>query len=318
MTSNAQAVRKAILCVAIAATGTAVSVSVLAGWQRGGWLSERVLWIAISAVLVVSAHLLPALCRAAPLAVRFMGAVLWAGCMAATCYGHATFFLAAQQHAGQIRAETIAEPPPATSMGRSLTQIADDRAAIVAELAARCSTGCTAKRIALKARLDALDVEMSEARRQEAQVDRATSQQDRATERRDELRADPVTSRVAAFVGAPVARVDLLTGLTFAAVLEGVACFCWLLTFDAAAAPEIHDEAEPMPLVTSSYPTSVKPVTVAVTANDEPAHDLAQVREAIASGRLRATVAEIRKHLGCSQSRAMAVRRQLVTGVEIV
>jgi len=307
---------KTAAALAVFATLTASSISILAGWQRGGWLPEKLLWVAIGVVLVVSAHLLPALVRGAPVTIRLIGSVLWGACMVTTCAGHVTFFLLAQQHAGQTRAAAVAEPTVAPSTGRSLTQIADDRAAAVAELAARCSVDCAAKRAALKARLDALDVEASEARRQEAQADRLTAQQDRVTAQRDEIRADPVTSRVAAFVGAPVARVDLLTGVVFAAVLELVACFSWLLTFDAVAAPGVGFQAVSAPIDTASYPEAAEPVTTAVAERDAAPADLTRVRDAIAAGRLRGTVAEIRKYLGCSQSRAMTVRRQLATGVE--
>jgi len=286
-------------------------MSALAGWQRGGWLPERLLWIAIGVVLVLSAHLLPAMCRSASARGRTIGVVLWIACMAATCVSHATFFLFAQQHAGQRRAQAIAEPAPVASAGRTVTQIADDRAATVAELVARCTAGCAARRTALKARLDALDVDMAETRRQETQADRITAQQDRVAERRDAVRVDPVTSRVAALVGAPVARVDLLTGLAFAAVLEGVACFCWLLTFAMQAAPALDPSDAP------DYRMPVGTVTAPVAEPDEAPGDLAQVLEAIAAGRLRGTVSEIRRYLGCSQSRAMAVRRQLAAGAQI-
>jgi hypothetical protein len=40
--------------------------------------------------------------------------------------------------------------------------------------------------------------------------------------------------------------------------------------------------------------------------------ELARVIEAIAAGKLRATVNDIRKHLGCSQARAAAVRKQVI------
>lgn len=90
------------LLLAVVATGTAISMSVLAGWQRGGWLAERLVWVAIGVVLVSGAHLLPALCRSAPLSGRLVGFVLWLGCMAAASYGHATFFLLSQSHAGRF------------------------------------------------------------------------------------------------------------------------------------------------------------------------------------------------------------------------
>lgn len=54
-----------LFMLAIAATVTAIFMSILAGWQRGGWLSERSVWCAISVVLVLCAHLMPALCREA-------------------------------------------------------------------------------------------------------------------------------------------------------------------------------------------------------------------------------------------------------------
>jgi hypothetical protein len=77
--------------LAVAATGTALCMSVLAGWQRGGWLAEWLVWMATGAVLVIGAHLLPALCRSAPAVVRCGGILLWAACMVAASYGHATF-----------------------------------------------------------------------------------------------------------------------------------------------------------------------------------------------------------------------------------
>ncbi|WP_306173027.1 hypothetical protein [Ralstonia pickettii] len=79
----------------IGATGTAICLSVLAGWQRGGSLAERLVWVAIGVVLVVSAHLLPALVRDSPYRMRAIAGVLWATCMVTACYGHATFFLLA-------------------------------------------------------------------------------------------------------------------------------------------------------------------------------------------------------------------------------
>lgn len=63
--------------LAVTATATAACLSVMAGWQRRGLLAERVLWIAVGVVLVVAAHLLPALCRPHGWRVRALGAALW-------------------------------------------------------------------------------------------------------------------------------------------------------------------------------------------------------------------------------------------------
>jgi hypothetical protein len=139
---------------------------------------------------------------------------------------------------------------------------------------------------------------------------------------------DPVAGALTAF-GLPVAHADLIAGLAFAAVLEGVACFAWLLALRPDAAIEIavtpvgqgsHAES-----VTAVTPASIAatPVTEPVTAPalepvpalESPAvdqvDDVTRARRAVTAGTLRPTVIEIRKYLGCSQARAAAVRKQL-------
>ncbi len=310
--------RRLTMCFASAATVTAACVSTVAGWQRGGWLSERLLWVAIGVVLVASAHLLPALCRSSSMATRIAGGGLWLCCMLTICYGHATFFLLAQQHAGETRAVSIDHPPLAEHPGssiRSLVQIATERAHVVTALAVanarRCSRDCPSvrlDRVSLAARLDALNIEAREAQRQETESDRAIAAIDHAEKRRDDARVDPVTGRVAAFLGVKPARVELLSGLAFAGVLEGVACLLWLVALGepAGAHASIPVTAPESVRVTASR----KPVTPADSGASLDG-DVARLVSDIAAGRLRATVADIRRHLGCSQSRALTLRRQL-------
>ncbi|MET3448183.1 hypothetical protein [Ralstonia sp. 1138] len=332
--------RGACWTLAIAATGTALCLSVLAGWQRGGTLAERLVWVAIGVVLVACAHLLPALVRDASIGVRAVAAVLWLACMAAACLGHATFFVLAQRHAGESRILTAPVPEPAAA-GRSLTAIMAERADITARLttitAQRCSGNCTtleARRVTLTARLAALDAEAEDVRRQMAERDRATTQ-------RDARLTDPVTARLAALLGTTVVRVELLTALAFAAVLEGVACLLWTLTLvsrQRSQAPVALSHApvvaplEPLPAaVASATDVTEPPVTAVMPGTDEttgshvphddsvtrnPAGashdpDVTQLMQAIATGQLRPTVNGIRQRLGCSQARAIALRRQL-------
>ncbi|WP_199544183.1 hypothetical protein [Paraburkholderia kururiensis] len=335
--------RRWTVALAAAATATALSLSVLAGWQRGGTLPERVVWVATGVVLVVSAHLLPALVRDTPLHARIMGGVLWAACLATACYGHAVFFVLAQQHAGEQRAATVAVAPVADSH-RSLTAVMADRAAVVRQLAwidaQHCSRDCTARaarHATLAARLEALDAEAGDVRRRQAADDRVVAQ-------RDALLADPVTSRLAALLGTTTARVDLLSGLTFAAVLEGVACLLWWLALSSpsrpAPLPGVVAAVAPVAGVTDAMNPAVTDRHVRVTASreavaesreevtagheavthsrDDPlpdaavsGDDVARLAHDIAAGRVRPTVADIRRHLGCSQSRAIALRRQL-------
>jgi len=289
--------------LAVPATLTAACLSVMAGWQRGGFLAERVLWIAVGVVLVVAAHLLPALIRAHGWRVRLIGVLLWIGCMAATCYGHAVFFLLAQKHAGEVRAAAV---PPAVTTGRNPAVIAADRAAVVSRLARvterRCAEPCPSLRIeraTLAARLDAIDVEATEAKRQEAAQDRADAARAAAV-------TDPVTGTLTAF-GIASRRLDLLASLAFAAVLEAVACFCWLLAFRPVESLKPNTGAAVTPVTAAS-----NAVTEAEAAPETTVDDVARVLDEIAAGRLRATVTEIRKYLGCSQSRAATVRKQIV------
>ncbi|CAN7417166.1 hypothetical protein [Paraburkholderia hospita] len=288
--------------LAVPATLIAACLSVMAGWQRGGFLAERVLWIAVGVVLVIAAHLLPALIRAHGWRVRLVGVLLWLGCMAATCYGHAVFFLLAQKHAGEVRAAAV---PTVVTTGRNPAVIAADRASVVSRLSRvterRCAEPCPSLRIertTLAARLDAIDVEASEAKRQEGAQDRADAERAAAV-------ADPVTGTLTAF-GNQSGRVDLLAGLAFAAVLEAVACFCWLLALRPVESAKRNTGAAVTPVTAPSHD-----VTEAEIQPETTVDDVTRVAAAIADGRLRGTVTEIRKYLGCSQSRAAAVRKQI-------
>lgn len=366
-------VRHWVLALATLATATALSLSILAGWQRGGTLPERFTWIAIGTVLVTSAHLLPALIRDMPIVVRAVGSVLWGACLVTACFGHTVFFAFAQQHAGEQRASAV-QATSVPSPGRSLTAVMAERAAVTAQLATAnaryCVGNCVTlegQRVSLAAKVDALNAEADDIRRQQVAVDRVTA-------RRDALLADPVTSRLAALLGTTPARVDLLTGLGFAAVLEGVACLLWTVALRLPL-------PKPLPVVTGVTPTTItvtpavtQPVVMPVTATlnvTEPAvapvtdavgmtrpgvmpvtasHDnetvsrnsvtpghvhttdshaprddpvaplpivapiddhLSQLVRDVAAGLVRPTVADIRRHLGCSQSRAAELRRQL-------
>jgi hypothetical protein len=308
--------------LALAATITAACLSILAGWQRGGLLAERAILVCVGVVLVVAAHLLPALCRPHDWRIRALGMTLWIGCMTATCYGHAGFFAMAQKHAGEVRAAVV---PVVVVPSRNLAEIASDRAGIVARLARvterRCSDRCASARIertTLNARLVALDAESAEATRRQTALDRAEAE-------REAAKADPLAGLLTAF-GITASRVDLVVGMAFAVVIEGVACFCWLLALrpahTTANAVTPAQEVSHGPQVTRVAPASTvvasdgNDVTELVeTANSpagEPADDLARVLTAIRDGTLRGTVTEIRKHLGCSQAKAAGLRKQLV------
>lgn len=340
------------IAMAAGATGTTLCLSTIAGWLRGGSLSERVVWVAIGVVLIVSAHLLPTLVRGSPFKIRIVGSALWGACMVTACIGHVTFFLFAQQHAGEVRAATVTGSVVVmpTLPSRTLTAVMQERAAVTRQLALaraqRCSRDCPlldARRVTLAARLDALEAEADDIHRQDSERDRTKSQ-------RDASLADPVTSRLAALLGTTTARVDLLSGMTFAAVLEGVACLLWTvalrpLPFPLASAavtgtatpggkacPDVTEAAAPAVTVSVTSAPVRRDSHTRSPSRDGPKgsqtvppedrvpslpetngadDDLARLAREIDAGRVLPTVAGIRRHLSCSQARAASLRRQL-------
>ncbi|CAN0621089.1 conserved membrane protein of unknown function [Burkholderia multivorans] len=314
----------------VVATATAVALSILSGWQRGGLMTERAVWIAISVVIVVAAHLLPAFCKPFGWRVRTAGALIWIACLAATCYGHATFVMLSQRHAGDARAATV---PAVIVTARGVTEIAADRAKVIEKIARvtarNCRDRCAIQRAeqrALSARLDALTVEEGEARRQQAAADRADAARTSAS-------ADPMSSEF----GALSAGVQLATAVAFAAILEAVGSFCWFLAVRPGRKPVQQARVVPFPVdatpvtmpaiaghespitVTSHAPAARacmerKPAVddVTETAFDRAAA-AATVAAEIAAGRLRGTVAEIREYLRCSQTRAREVRHLAIS-----
>ncbi|MFG7298822.1 hypothetical protein [Burkholderia pseudomallei] len=269
--------------------------------------------------------------------------------MAAAVYGHATFFLLAQAHAGERRAASV--PSPTMPSTLSLAAVMNERAVVTAQLAAadvrRCIGDCPSLRVRrarLAAKLDALNAQADDVRRIDAQHDRIAAQ-------RDALLADPVTSRIATLLAIPAARVELLSSLLFSAVLEGVACLLWSVSFRSPTLPAAVAAVTvptPPPVTSAGEVITVTPlaVTPVPAGHDEviasrgnvtdrrsgtggshalrnppvtplpelsPADDdVAELIRDIAAGRVRPTVADIRRHLGCSQARAAALRRQVV------
>ncbi|MFM0097511.1 hypothetical protein PQQ87_17990 [Paraburkholderia nemoris] len=242
--------------------------------------------------------------------------------MAATCYGHAVFFVLAQKHAGEARAAVV---PVVSVPVRNLAEIASDRASAVARLARvagrKCGDRCAAvrtERTTIDAHLVALDAEAAEVTRRQLALGLADAE-------RAAAKADPLAGLLTAF-GVTAGRVDLVAGMAFSIVLEGVACFCWLL----ALRPTEPPAKTVMPTQGASHVSPVTPVTRTSTfvtrgSNDAvgrksaidshaagQADDLTRVLTAARNGTLRGTVTEIRKHLGCSQAKAASLRKQLV------
>ena len=363
---DASPLRRCAAPLAVAATGISACVSFLASWERGGQLSERLVWVGVGLVLLLGAHLLPALARSAPMMLRVPALMLWILSMVATGYGHATFFMQAQRHAGDLRAAAVDAraliAPPPVSSGPDLTTIANERARVTTELAnamaQKCVGRCTAqtlRRVALSSQLEALNIALEEARHRERVADRLSVAREQQAVLHADAMSDPVTSRVALLLGATTDTINLVVGLAFGTVLECVACLGWLLALRGSPITDTpsttHSNGPVVPgsvthragndgsSVLADGVRAGNPAVPVSNASVAPSHndgqltrdqdqtvtmmvaktvsaDLAMLATEVAAGRTRATVAEIRKLFRCSQTRAMALRRQFSEAVQ--
>lgn len=314
------------LILAILATFTSIGIALLSGWQRGGDVTEKIACIALGMVAVFGVHLLPALTRGKPLAVRAMGTGLCAASIVVVLYGQAEFFLLAEQHAGMRRmATTPIESLPEVQVApptRSLMTIAHDKEVVreaLAEIDAhRCNSSCPWLQVRhdrLVAKLDTLEVEAHETKRDEDARDLQAAMADRAAQIRDSQLDDPVTERLSDATGLGEAPLDLLLALMCAGVLDFTGSFCWYLMLGTSGTDVVVGATPVAPLpeagshaaVTASSEPIATPNEIMTGATGD---RLTQLMHDVAAGRVRPTVDAIRMHFNCSQKAANQLRRQ--------
>jgi hypothetical protein len=345
------------LAIALVATLVSICIAVFAGLQRAGSPLERAASVALSTLSVLCAHLLPMFWRMCSLPVRFAAVLLWAISLAVVLVGQAEFVAFAYQHAADRRADAVAMVQADLDIpaGRSATVIARDIEKTTVALARRdmrrCVDDCPAahaRRATLSAQLAALTTEADEARRRETEEDRLHAQFDRAQALRESRRADPVTSRLADWLGTTEARLTLLLAFACAVVLEGAAGLCWCL----AAMPWAHVSGreavaanhQPVALLQEAIavqqevavssratdradavgdadgPGNVpdsRDVTAADAGRSKVASDddvlLAAIHQAVMEGRLRPTQKAIREYVGRGQKEGGRLNRLYAT-----
>jgi hypothetical protein len=208
--------------------------------------------------------------------------------------------------------------------------ILTDAAKVRGELRKMASVRCSdcrwvRSRVAdLNAKIGALEAEAEEARR-------SWAFRDQADRLRDQRRADPVTARVAAWLGTSQVEMALLPALAAAVIVDGLASLCWLLVTQRHESRQ--PEESPTALVPPPPVTPVTPVAESVSwVEDTLDHqqcpspgdpgsrgrNLDQLTRTVLQG-LKAgalekvTVVQIREYLRCSQETAAAIRREIAS-----
>lgn len=352
--------RRVALCLGTLATGASIAITFFAGRERGGDFWEQAVWIAIGAVLLLAAHFLPAISNGTKARGRVVAWILWAGAILSTGYSHGTFFLAAQHHAGDVRAKEVSVPAAILEGGSSGDKVANllrQQARLqgaAGQLAlAKCAENCrvlAVQRQTVQSQLEAVKGELAEAHRYELASDRREAERARALARQDGQREDPVSSGLSAIFGVPTGTINLGIALFLGWLLEGTACFCWYLALSGCGKVDIYghkipvDETTPTGGATglvgprlavihfearqSAVNDPVSPENLSEAYSCGPKDDVreerhatlsevadqdeeSRLRHALAVGEATGAISEIVELLGCTEGRALALRRYI-------
>ncbi len=258
------------LGLAVLTTAVGVSMAAAAALERAQAPLDRGLMTAAAVALALGAHLLPALAR------RWVGAwALWLGCVLATLYGHAHFFTASNQRAGDVRADAVQPTQQAQAwqreldglQARPLTVLAAEQARIESRFAQaeaawqRCEQrtpgACRTAQVTVagwRAQAAAHQTERAQAERA-AELHRlltaAAAQQDA---QRQQQQQDPVDRLLAGWLGLPVAGLGLMSSLLQSLLVELLAAVLWTLALHPAA-----DARPPVQAATPATPLDAPP-----------------------------------------------------------
>jgi len=265
--------------LAVFVTVTAMAMAAVAAWDRGGTAFDRLLLVALSIALCLGTHLIPALTK------RRLSWLLWAGCLLGTVYGHVTFFTHASLRANELR---VQHSVLMVGVGRQIAAIRESLESIKARPIATVADELSINRDKWQRR--ALRDELAEAKRAATLRDELVRLTGSATTAELTETVDPVTARLVAVTGSSEASIALLVGLGFSILLEFMGALLWFEVLRPHQGFVASESNAPIP-------------------DDEP---ITVLKAAIESGKCRATVSEIRSFLGCSQAKAIELRRALV------
>jgi len=336
-----------IKALAAFVTTVAALMTAVAAWDRGGTALDKGLLVAMSVVIVLAVHLLPAISR------RPSAWLVWTGCLLCAVYGHLTFLTHASQRAGETLAQqSIQKVGTERQFDLTKEALSQIKARPLAEVAAELAK---AKDRRVRA---ALSVEIAEGKKAETLREDLVRLSQVSTEAQVNGSVDPVTQKLAELFGVTQGAVSVVIGLTFAILLELIGALLWVeaLRPSVQKSAKVSDVTQPVthskvvsattatrsvtagatpavtPVTTPEKSNATIPVTTAVTQKESHAETnatspeipattptetetetshLSTLKAAIQSGKCKATVNGIRAFLGCSQSRALELRRSL-------
>lgn len=260
-------------------TLTAIGMSAAAALERGGTALDQTLMVALSVAVCGSCHLILAISRSK------LSWVLWAFCMMGSVYSHVTFLSYAGLRAGEERAH------------HSIQRLNIDRQSEVirealAGISARPVTIVADELSHTKVRREriALEAELSEAKRVSALRDQLIKLANNASETEVTGTTDLVTTGISKVAGSNQSSVALVASLLFSIMLELIGTFLW------------YEILQHHTVQTNGRPH-----------RQNKQKSISEVKEAIAAGKIKPRVKDIRVFLGCGQARAMEVRRSLTS-----
>ncbi|WP_321845024.1 hypothetical protein [Paraburkholderia bannensis] len=352
--------RRLALCLAAIATGSSIAITWFAGRERGGTQAEQLIWVTVGLSLLLGAHLIPAMARGTKRATQLLACALWACAMVSTGYTHGTFFLSAEQHAGEQRAEQVMVPtaaPEAISTSDAIAVLLRQQARLEGALSQssliKCRDNCRAlevRRLTLHSQLDSIKGQLEQAHRVERNFDRTAAERAHAIARQDAQRGDPVSAKLSSWLQVPAASIDLAMAIFFGWLLESLACFSWYvglmrpqesqetkvakngLITGQSGSKEL-ERSKPITLamigdisrsaandasvcVKAASGNHLMDVSTSIAAADTPRprtgeEEESLLRHALESGAATNSISEIVRLLGCSEGRALTLRRQI-------
>lgn len=326
--------RPILVLSALSVTGLAVGLAIASALARAPAGHAAVLLAGLSAAIVLSVHLSPALLRSVPRLVLWP---VWVFCLCGALWAHAAFFVAAASDAGAARLASSPAAAAATQRRADLQQAIDSIKARQSATILRQLSWTTDP-----ARTLALQAELQDAQRRQALQDQLLALSAAASAAAATAIADPVSVGLASALGVSADTVQLTAGLLLALLIEVIGMLLWREVLIAhgrsitnaepftqpahAAAPQAQAAVQQIVQVTVQQPApaAAQPVhadapelaqpdvrQAAPLLSDAPFDDVSRLRAAIRAGQCVPTVQGIRTYLRCSQVKARELRRAL-------